>query len=172
MKVRAYRRGFSLLEVLIALAVMGVGMLGVAMLLTRSMSNMRSSRGSSTGNMILQQVIEQAQRQPWETFKDKKDNWEAPVWYTTTNAYVCGGVCPAGQVPITTQQSVGGTWQVVVQDVYQVEWKSVVGEASSSEGIPENMARIDLRLRWTDRGRATNQDREMYTTVYKYNWDE
>lgn len=166
------QRGFSLLEVLIALAVMGIGMLGVAMLLTRSMSNMRSSRGSSTGNAIIQQVTEQAQRQPWATFNTAVTNWTAPTWYVTENQAACGGGCPAGQVVVTTRQHVGGSSQTIVQDVYQVSWKNVIGSATSSEGVPANVVRVDLRVQWTDRGRAVAQNREMYATFYKYNWDQ
>lgn len=163
---------FSLLEVLIALAVLGVGMLGVAVLLTGSMSNMRSSRGSATGNAILQRAIEQAQRQPWTTFTVDEADWAAPPWYVTQNATHCSGACPPGQVIIATRQDLGSGVSEVVQDVYQVEWKHVIGADGSTAGVPANIVRVDLRVTWQDRGRSVNQNREMYTTFYKFNWDQ
>lgn len=155
-----------------ALAILGIGMLSVAMMLTSSMSSMRSSRGSTTAIAILQQVIEQGQRQPWVTFNIPEASWADPAWFVTQNQTQCSGACPPGQVIVATRQDTGGGEMEIVQDIYQVEWKHVVGANGSPTGIPANVVRVDLRVTWQDRGRPVGGNREMHTTFYKYNWDQ
>jgi len=58
------QRGFSILEMLIAVVVLMVGALGVAQLIPFSLSNNTSNRGDSTGLVIAQRELEQFLQQP------------------------------------------------------------------------------------------------------------
>lgn len=57
-KLLKRKKGFSLLEVLIALFVMVLGMLGVLMMITNSLKNSQSSRDVITASQLAQEGIE------------------------------------------------------------------------------------------------------------------
>lgn len=58
------QKGFSILEMMIAVVVLMVGALGVAQLIPFSLSNNTSNRGDSTGLVIAQRELEQFLQQP------------------------------------------------------------------------------------------------------------
>ena len=95
-----------------------------------------------------------------------------PPWFVTENTTVCSGPCPPGQVITLIQQELEGSTVEVVQDTYQVQWKSIVGAEGSPKGVPPNVVRVDLRMTWQDSGSAVGGNRVMTTTFYKYNWDQ
>jgi len=61
---RSKQRGFSILEMLIAVVVLMVGALGVAQLIPFSLANNTGNRGDSTGLVVAQRELEQFLQQP------------------------------------------------------------------------------------------------------------
>jgi prepilin-type N-terminal cleavage/methylation domain-containing protein len=61
---RSKQRGFSILEMLIAVVVLMVGALGVAQLIPFSLQNNTGNRGDSTGLVVAQRELEQFLQQP------------------------------------------------------------------------------------------------------------
>jgi prepilin-type N-terminal cleavage/methylation domain-containing protein len=60
----ARQKGFSILELMIAIVVLMAGALGVAQLIPYSLSTMTGNRGDSTGLVIAQRELEQFMQQP------------------------------------------------------------------------------------------------------------
>lgn len=83
---RNKQRGFSILEILIAVVVLMVGALGVAQLIPFSLSNNTGNRGDSTGLVIAQRELEQFLQQPvTSTFYTNTVNTDDPCYNVVCN---------------------------------------------------------------------------------------
>jgi len=96
---RSRRAGFSLIEVMVAMAILGVGLLAIAGAQLHAMQGGRSGRHTSTASLLAQAKMEELQRARWTSIP-------AAAWQTT---------------PVNVQVDDGGGAQV--EQAYNVSWR-------------------------------------------------
>lgn len=112
--------GFSLIEVMIAFTILGVGLLAVAGAQVKSIQGSQSGRHLTQGAIVAQNQIEQF----------AGTNWTALV--------------PAGwTVPIAINTNVTDGNGGAVEQVYNVSWRFV-------NLLPNETRIIDVRVNWTE----------------------
>lgn len=70
------QRGFGLIEVLVALTILSVGMLGLAAMQLNSLQNARESLNTTIATIMVRDMNERAWAQQDETCKDIKSSWK------------------------------------------------------------------------------------------------
>jgi prepilin-type N-terminal cleavage/methylation domain-containing protein len=116
-------RGFSLVEVLVAMAVMATGLLAVATFQSDLMSGSGTNKARSEALALAQARIEQLRN-----FRTRAefDNWFA----STNNAYVTEGTFNGTNAVFTRKHAVSGAANVKTVEV-RVEWTDRQGDAQN-----------------------------------------
>lgn len=112
--------GFSLIEVMIAFTILGVGLLAVAGAQVKSIQGSQSGRHLTQGAIIAQNQIEQLTRSSWTSLVPA--GWTVPIAMTTQVEDGNGGA---------TEQTYTVVWQVA--DLLANETRT-----------------IDVRVNWTE----------------------
>ncbi len=113
-------RGFSLIEVMIAFTILGVGLLAVAGAQVKAIQGTQSGRHLTQGAIIAQTQIEQLVRSRWTT----------PV--------VAGWTAPITQATLVDDGN-----GVSAEQNYTVVWRFV-------DLVPNETRTIDVRVTWTE----------------------
>ena len=69
MKTKSRRQGFTLVEVLIALAILGIGILGVTLLFPAAMRESRLASGDTIAAMYAESVVDMLRAQDYDTLE-------------------------------------------------------------------------------------------------------
>jgi prepilin-type N-terminal cleavage/methylation domain-containing protein len=106
-------RGFSLLEVLVASAVLSVAVVGVAPLLTLSSSANRNARATTTAAILAQQKIEQLRTLAWSVDADGSAISDTTTDITTTPERADAGVGLSPSPPGALDRNTPGYFDIV-----------------------------------------------------------
>lgn len=120
-------KGFTLIEVLIAMVVLSVGLLGVAGLTLSIRAGNSYSRNVTTATIIAQQRLEQAQRVGYV-------NTNTTTFPATVESVLMGGVTYSRLTTISDDMPVAKTKTVAVQ----VSWDSGVRSVTLSTILAES----------------------------------
>jgi prepilin-type N-terminal cleavage/methylation domain-containing protein len=120
-------KGFTLIEVLIAMVVLSVGLLGVAGLTLSIRAGNSYSRNVTTATIIAQQRLEQAQRVGYV-------NTNTTTFPATVESVLMGGVTYSRLTTISDNMPVAKTKTVAVQ----VSWDSGVRSVTLSTILAES----------------------------------
>ena len=135
-------QGFSLLEVTIALAVLGVGLLAMLVLQVYSLQDGSRGRHTTAAAMIGRDQLERIQRMPFSSADLAVVGWTTPPW-------LGNGADPSldpGEVPVRVAQP-GAT---ATEKVYTV-WYRVIADAGGNTSLRN----VDLEVTWEE-DRITN----------------
>lgn len=113
-------RGFSLIEVMIAFTILGVGLLAVAGAQVKSIQGSQNGRHLTQGALVAQTQIEQLVRSSWTSLIPA--GWTAPIAINTQVDDGNGGA---------TEQTYNVSWQFV-------------------DLTPSETRSIDVRVTWTE----------------------
>jgi prepilin-type N-terminal cleavage/methylation domain-containing protein len=128
MCVRGRRRGqsgFSLVEVMVAFTILGVGLLSVAAAQVKAIHGTRAGRHLSQAGLVAQSQLDQLTRSPWTEIAPT--GWTVPIAVETT---VVDGA--AGAV----EQTYDVRWQI--QDVLANETRSIDVQVAWTEADGRN----------------------------------
>lgn len=155
--------GFSLLEVLIALGILGFGLLGLVAMQMHAMREGSTSRYASDAGRIARDQMEQIQRMPFAVFAAPAGlGFQAPPWINVA------GFAP-GQIPVQVQTIAGAPPGAGLVQVYNVAWN-----VSTVPGDP-NLFNVDVEVTWVEPHRLNAKlTRTGLPTVtlssVRYNW--
>jgi prepilin-type N-terminal cleavage/methylation domain-containing protein len=144
--------GFTLLEVVIALSVLGFGLLALAVMQLEAIQQGNAGRHTSDAASVSRSYLEQVHRLPWAelTTAQAVGTWVAPAWAGMPNA-------------TTSADTPGGG--VAVETAYTVEWRVTnVGAA------PACLRDVEMRVSWAEEDRSTPKRSTLATR--RYNWGD
>jgi Tfp pilus assembly protein PilV len=133
--------GISLLEVMIGLAILAFGLLGLAAMQIQAMGSSAKGRGLGRAAEIAKEQMERVQMLPWAQV--------APTGGFVAPGWIAYAGYAAGEVPVTADlpNQPGGA----VEQVYAVRWQ--VADANAVGTLRD----VDVRVQWTEAGgRARN----------------
>ncbi len=119
--------GFSLIEVMIAFTILGIGLLSVAGAQMKAIQGTQNSRHLTRAAVVAQTQIEQLARSNWTTLVPA--GWTVPVAITTSVEDGAGGA---------TEQT------------YNVSWRFL-------DVVPNETRAIDVRVAWTEASNGRNR---------------
>ncbi len=131
--------GFTLLEVLIAMAILGFGMLGMMGMQLRAMTEETIAREAADASRIGSDTAEQVMRMAFAQVPSTGGAWGAPNFINHAGH-------PVGEVPVQVQQPDGA---VVDQGIFNVLWRveNILGQPL--------LRTVDVAVQWNDEaGRA------------------
>lgn len=137
-RIRA-RGGFTLIEVVIASAILAVGLLAVAAMQIQALRQSAKGRDLSSAASIARDQLEVVQRMPWANVAPTA--WAAPPWINVAGF-------PAGTVPILVDAQSAGVPRT--QQSYAVEWR-----VQNVAGQPDLRA-VDVRVTWQEPDRPNH----------------
>lgn len=145
---RGYGGGFTLIEVMVAMGIVGFGLLTLAAMQLHALKQSTSGRHSGDASAVARTHLEQAHRLPWGDLDEAIDTWVAPTWSGSAS------------VAITLVDIPGG--QTAIEQVYDVDWR--VSDVGTSGCLRD----IEVRVRWTEPSRPDPKQRVVATR--RYNW--
>lgn len=157
---RRRTRGFSLIEVVVALGILAVGLLALTIMQLEAFRSGATGHHVHDATRIARAEMEQIQRMPFATIEAEAGNgWQAPAWINQAGFN-------AGEIGVLVQTPGGGTR---TQEVYDVAWRvtTVGGNAT--------LMNVDLEVSWNaEKGpnnRPTRTGRPTVTlSSVRYNW--
>lgn len=144
----ARREGFSLLEVVVALGILGFGLLTLALMQVQALTQGSAGRHTGDAAAIARTYIEQVHRLPWASLTaDLGAGFVNPSW---NSAPATVNVDVAGVGGTTTENSYGIQWRVTavpgtacLRDVeVQVSW------AEENMSSPKQITLATRRYDW------------------------
>jgi prepilin-type N-terminal cleavage/methylation domain-containing protein len=142
--------GMTLIEVLIAVALLAVGVAGMVAIQVLSMRNEAIARQDNEASRVARDVLEQVQRMPFTDVLPTGGALEQPDWIS--NPGYADGV-----IPVQVQTADGG---VEDEGVYTVSWRvaDVAGQTS--------LRKVDVQVAWTD---PSDHPQTYVASTLKYN---
>lgn len=142
-------RGFSLLEMVIAIGILGFGMLSLGLMQVRSLTE--SSRGRHTGDAaaVARSYLEEAHRIPWSRLDTAEGaGFGNPTWADAPSNWNNLVVAPG--VGNRTEQSYAVTWAV----------DDVAGDTCLRD--------VQVRVTWSEEGIAAARQLQLSTRRYNF----
>lgn len=153
-------RGFTLIEVMVALVVLAVGLLGMASLMVRSQQSNEGAYSRSQASILAYDIIERMRANkvlasPQETRK---------VSYATQNSAYAMGSLPTCATPANGQQAAGNAQatQDIAQWCLAVRY-SLPNVDASNTSISRNGNLYTVRIQWVDA--TADQDSQQFIQV-------
>ena len=149
---RPTRGGFTLVEVMIALGILGFGLLALAVLQIEAMGQGSKGRHSSEAAAVARSHAEQVLRLPWASLTAVAGaGWAAPAWAGA-----------AATVDATVDQP-GGAGPAV-EHSYDVSWRvtDVAGNACLRD--------VEVRVSWAEEDYGAPRTLDVATR--RYNWGD
>ena len=128
--------GFTLLEVLVTLAVLAVGLLALLIMQVYALSGGPQSRHSTTGSMIARDQIELIQRMPFSDTNLQPTTWTTVPWLT------------GGQLPIRVTQPGGD----ITENTYTIFYRVLAGPGGNAD-----LRFVDVEVTWEEKDVANNR---------------
>ncbi len=127
------QRGFTLIEVMAAMAMLGFGLLALSTLQIRAMKEGGSGWRTNQAAVIARDALEVVQRLPWAQVA-ATGGFAAPPW-------ISFGGYPAGDIPVTVAGS-GSTTNLF--EVYSVRWRV------TDNGGSAFLRDVDIQVSWNE----------------------
>lgn len=152
--VTARRDGFTLVEVLVALAILAVGLLGLAAVQIEALSQGSKGRHTTDAASVGRTHLEQVMRVPWTVLDTAQaaGTWVAPAW---------AGAAPTSQVSV----DMPGGGATVVEHTYNVTWR--VSDVTAGDSCLRD---IEVRVSWSDEGYSSARALDLATR--RFNWED
>jgi prepilin-type N-terminal cleavage/methylation domain-containing protein len=132
------QQGFTLVEVMLSLLILGFGILTLALMQLYALRQGSQGRHTGDGTAIARSFLEQASRVPWTVLDAAAlaGNWAAPGWAGAPSAQVVVDR-PAGAAAATEHS-------------YTIEWKVTNVGAGPTICLRD----VEVRVSWTEDGSA------------------
>lgn len=140
--------GFTLVEVMIAMAVLAFGLLGLAVLQLHALQQSAAGRHTTQASHVARTFLEQAHRLPWSALGDAVGTWTAPGW---------GGATSSVSTRIATPD--GG---LSSEKTYDIDWRV------TEIGVAGCLREVEVRVRWPEAKVSTLKESVLATR--RYNW--
>lgn len=141
--------GFSLLEVVIAMAILAFGLLTLALMQIQAIKQGSAGRHTGAAAAVARTYIEQAHRVPWSVLTaDLGGGWQNPGWAAAPAVW-----------NVQVAQPGGGT---VSEHSYDVSWR--VSAVAGSTCLRD----VEIRVSWDEQDRSTPKQTVLATR--RYNW--
>lgn len=136
------RSGFTLVEMMVTLAILAVGLLAMLMMQARALSDGSRGRHSTAAVTIVQDQAELIARMPFGAAALQPVGWTTPPWIDNSGN---PGLAP-GEIPVRVAQP-GGT---VTEQIYTV-WYRVVADANP------DLRNVDVEVTWNEADISNNR---------------
>jgi len=142
--------GFTLLEVMIAFAILGVGILALSALQVEALQQGSAGRHTAEASATARSYLEQVHRLDWNTLTVARDNgpWTNVFW---------SGASDSVNAAIDMPGAGGGT---SVEHTYDVRW--TVTDVTSC------LRDIQVRVSWDEEGRSSQKS--LILATRRYGW--
>ena len=142
--------GFTLVEVMVALAILGVGILAISAMQVEALQQGSAGRHTADASATARSYLEQVQRLDWDTLTAARDNgpWTNVFWAgasDTVNVHV--------DMP-------GGGSVVATEKAYDVRW--------TVTDVTTCLRDVQIRVSWDEEGRST--PKSLILATRRYNW--
>ena len=144
--------GFTLVEVMIALAILGVGILALSAMQVEALQQGSAGRHTADASATARSYLEQVHRLDWATLTTARDNgaWTNVFWSGVTDTVSVDVDVPgAGNVTSTEQ-------------AYDVRW--TVTDVTSC------LRDVQIRVSWDEEGRSA--PKSLILATRRYNWGD
>jgi prepilin-type N-terminal cleavage/methylation domain-containing protein len=143
-KAARARGGFTLIELMITLAILGTGMLAMLVLQTQALADGARGKHTSGAAMVAKDQLERIQRMPFSGAELQPLAWATPAWIPNTGDPVLG----PGDIGVTVTQPGGA----VMEQVYTV-WYRVIADPGGNPQIRF----LDLEVVWNEAEISNNR---------------
>ena len=140
--------GFTLIEVMIAMAILAFGLLGLAVLQLHARHQGAAGRHTTQASLVARTFLEQTHRLPWSALGSAVDTWTPPGW---------GGATSSVSAQIATPD--GG---LSSEKTYDIEWRV------SEVGVAGCLRVVEVRVRWPEAKVTALKESTLATR--RYNW--
>lgn len=140
--------GFTLIEVMIAMAILAFGLLGLAVLQIHALQQSAAGRHTTQASHVARTFLEQTHRLPWSALGSAVNTWTDPGW---------GGATSSVSTQIATPD--GG---LSSEKTYDIAWR--VSEVGAAGCLRE----VEVRVRWPE-AKVTSL-KESILATRRYNW--
>lgn len=147
-RATSHRDGFSLLEVVIALGILGFGLLTLALMQMHALTQGSAGRHTGDAAAVARTYVEQVHRLPWAALTaDVGSGWVAPSWNAAPAAITVNVTGP------------GGT---SAENTYNVLWRvtNVAGTACLRD--------VEVRVSWAEEDLSSPKTLTLATR--RYDW--
>jgi len=141
-------RGFSLIEVMIAMAILGFGLLGMLIMQARAMDSSSQGRAGTAALAAARNVFEQMPVRPFSTLP-ADGVWRAPAWIQ--NPGLTPGD-PALAPGVVAERVTDGSGDDHFQQLYRV-WYRVDPDPSATPDA--RVRQVELEVIWSDENDVT-----------------
>ena len=148
-KVRCKRHGFSLIEVMIALAILAFGILAMTVVQIEALKQGGAGRHTTDAASVARTYLEQVQRLPYATIDGWKDTgWLVPAWAGARASYDTAIANPSGGIAI--------------EHSYAIQFRVTTVAVTSC------ILDVEMRVTWPEAGFTANKTVTLATR--RYNW--
>lgn len=141
---RRARGGFTLVELLITLSILGTGMMAMLVLQTQALADGARGKHTTGAAMVARDQLERIQRMPFAGADLAVAAWKTPAWLANTGDPVLG----PGDVGVRVTQPGGD----VFEKVYTV-WYRVIADPGGNTQIRF----VDLEVIWDEADVSNNR---------------
>lgn len=143
-RVRRARAGFTLIELMITLTILGTGMLAMLVLQTQALADGARGKHTTGAAMVAKDQLERIQRMPFAGADLQPVAWGSPPWIPNTGDPVLG----PGDVGVRVTQQGGD----VFEKIYTV-WYRVIADPGGNPQIRF----VDLEVVWDEAKISNNR---------------
>ena len=140
--------GFTLVEVMIAMAILAFGLLGLALLQLHALQQSAAGRHTTQASHVARTFLEQTHRLPWSALGSAVGTWTAPGWGGATSSVSAQMATPDGGLSS--------------EKTYDIEWR--VSEIGAAGCLRE----VEVRVRWPEA--KVSSLKESVLATRRYNW--
>lgn len=141
--------GFSLLEVVIAMAILAFGLLTLALMQMQALTQASAGRHTAEGARVARSYLEQVHRIPWSVLEGSTGaGWEDPAWAAADASYDTRVDSPAG-----------GT---VNEHTYNVQWQVT--------NVSTCLRDVQVRVAWQEED--VSAGKQLVLATRRYGWGD
>jgi prepilin-type N-terminal cleavage/methylation domain-containing protein len=144
--------GFTLVEVMIALAVLGVGILALSAMQVEALQQGSAGRHTADASATARSYLEQVHRLDWATLTAARDNgaWTNVFWSGVTDTVNVDVDMPGAGNLTSTEQA------------YDVRW--------TVTDVTTCLRDVQIRVSWDEEGRSA--PKSLILATRRYNWGD
>lgn len=152
-------RGFSLLEVMIALLVLSIGLLGIAGLQTFSLQFNHQSYERTQATVFISEIFDRIMANPAAA---RAGIYDSVALTTTSASYTGYGTCPTSGCATTTQLATYDLfiWKSAIENSKMVQGQGSITRANPADS---NSFVYDITITWTENNIPATQTMRVRT---------